>query len=71
MEREQPQGCTEEELEEIPEITLTNQDSEYLAKECAVCQDCLKEEEEVLVLKCSHIFHKTCVLPWLKTVLKN
>ncbi|KAG2388785.1 hypothetical protein C9374_000224 [Naegleria lovaniensis] len=35
-------------------------------KDCAVCQDQIKEEEDVTELPCGHIYHKDCVVPWLQ-----
>ena len=32
---------------------------------CSVCQDQMKKDEIVRTLGCTHVFHKTCVDPWL------
>jgi len=35
-------------------------------KDCAVCQDQIKEEENIIELPCGHLFHKDCLVPWLE-----
>ncbi|KAH0632319.1 hypothetical protein KY284_035105 [Solanum tuberosum] len=32
---------------------------------CPVCQEELKDENEVITTCCSHMFHTSCLLPWL------
>ena len=34
--------------------------------QCAVCWDDFKLGEEVRQLKCEHIFHEPCIVPWLE-----
>ena len=34
--------------------------------QCSVCWDDFKLEEEVRQLKCEHIFHEDCIIPWLE-----
>ncbi|XP_066505841.1 RING finger protein 148 [Hoplias malabaricus] len=47
--------------------TLRRNDPEVEADEnsCAVCIDSFKRGDIVTTLPCSHLFHKTCVEPWL------
>lgn len=41
-----------------------------LEKKCPVCLGLLDEEDEAIVLpKCSHKFHSSCILPWLQRVI--
>ncbi|EFC43818.1 predicted protein [Naegleria gruberi] len=35
-------------------------------KDCAVCQDQIKAEEEITELPCGHLYHSGCVTPWLE-----
>ncbi|KNC55577.1 uncharacterized protein AMSG_01842 [Thecamonas trahens ATCC 50062] len=34
---------------------------------CAVCQEEYTESETVAELPCHHLFHKACIVPWLKS----
>ncbi|XP_070819437.1 RING finger protein 148-like [Chaetodon trifascialis] len=47
--------------------TLKRGDEETTSEHhmCAVCIECYKEGEVVTVLTCDHIFHKSCIEPWL------
>ncbi|KAL7886367.1 hypothetical protein AOLI_G00066620 [Acnodon oligacanthus] len=47
--------------------TLRRTDPELEAEEnnCAVCIDAFKRGDTVTTLPCSHLFHKTCIEPWL------
>ncbi|XP_072519583.1 RING finger protein 148 [Salminus brasiliensis] len=47
--------------------TLRRTDPEVEAEEnsCAVCIDSFRRGDIVTTLPCSHIFHKTCIEPWL------
>ncbi|KAI4873453.1 hypothetical protein NFI96_027303 [Prochilodus magdalenae] len=47
--------------------TLRRTDPEVEAEEnsCAVCIDSFKRGDIVTTLPCNHVFHKTCIEPWL------
>jgi hypothetical protein len=32
---------------------------------CAICQEALRDGDQVARLPCSHLFHRDCVVPWL------
>ena len=34
---------------------------------CVVCHGQMEDGEMTVALKCDHVFHLNCVLPWLKT----
>ena len=34
--------------------------------QCSVCWDDFKLEEDVRQLRCEHIFHEDCIIPWLE-----
>ena len=33
---------------------------------CIICQNNFKDREKVLIIPCKHVFHKDCIVPWLK-----
>ena len=35
------------------------------AKECLICIDNFNEEDDIVKIKCNHIFHKNCIKSWL------
>ena len=35
------------------------------SKECNICMDNYKKEEDITILPCEHIFHKNCIKDWL------
>lgn len=57
-------------------VCLTNEEFNLLKKdkwssehykynECIVCGDNLKEEQDIIILPCEHIYHVECIEPWL------
>ena len=57
---------TLEEVNSIPcqrfsELELENKSSES----CIICQENYKNEDNIIQLKCNHIFHKECLENWL------
>jgi hypothetical protein len=51
-------------IETCPIVSITNPESHDL---CLVCQDNYQIGDEALKLPCQHLYHKDCLLPWLKT----
>jgi len=39
----------------------------YHTNECSICIDNFEEDNQCLLLKCGHIFHKTCLKSWEET----
>lgn len=57
---------TDNQLEEIPKATITQDDVEEQTQ-CAICfEDYAVNEEDVRKLVCTHLFHEKCIFPWLK-----
>lgn len=63
-----------QELEDV-KVTLDDKDLEKIESKvldkkiddnCSICLDPYKEGDDVSILKCSHIFHKNCIQPYLK-----
>lgn len=62
-----PAPATEDAIGQLEIKQLSKEDAEKLENEtCAVCQDKYKENDQVTCLPCKHIYHKDCVIPWLK-----
>lgn len=34
--------------------------------ECAICVESFEEDELAVVLRCAHVFHESCAVPWLR-----
>ena len=62
----QGQGGTPPASETVISRLKTRKATASDCKDCAVCQDQIKEEEDVTELPCGHIYHKDCVVPWLQ-----
>jgi hypothetical protein len=39
-----------------------------LGDDCSVCKEQFTVGEELLKLPCTHLYHRDCVIPWLKLV---
>lgn len=40
--------------------------SKCAGKECPVCQESFKDEDQVICMPCSHSYHEDCLVTWLK-----
>jgi Ring finger domain len=50
----------------LPAIRVTNEDLfDPAHRECAVCFEPIKLRSQVIRLPCSHLFHPSCIRPWL------
>ncbi len=58
---------TEEEFNELDVIILEDD----IDNDCSICIDNLKKGNEVIKLKCNHIFHKECIKSYLRSDIKN
>ena len=38
----------------------------HLEDRCCICWNDYKRKEELFQLNCNHIFHKNCIVPWIK-----
>jgi len=65
MDNAGPPPLDQEKIAEIPkcEIVQEQVDSKL---QCSVCWDDFQLKEEVRQLPCSHVYHESCILPWLK-----
>lgn len=67
-----PVAASQEIIEDLPREVL-EVGSPTLEKDCAVCKDQFKletedpDEQVVISLPCTHTFHESCIIPWLKS----
>ena len=55
-------------LEEIPEINIngTSELEKLKTKNCTICLEDFKVKDKVIYLPCFHLFHKDCIINWVK-----
>ena len=58
-------GLTQNEIDRIP-TDIFNSNLNYELKNCTICLENFKEGDILKRLGCLHIFHKDCIVPWLK-----
>ncbi|XP_064594348.1 E3 ubiquitin-protein ligase RNF181-like [Liolophura sinensis] len=54
-------------VEELPTVIITPTKAAQEVK-CPVCLGLLDEGDEAREMPCKHLFHTTCILPWLERV---
>ncbi|XP_067634655.1 E3 ubiquitin-protein ligase Iruka [Eurosta solidaginis] len=64
METSGPPPLPKEKIDEIPKVHVT---TEYVERktQCSVCWEDFRLDEMVRRLRCSHIYHENCIVPWL------
>lgn len=60
-----PPPASEASISSLPTLKLTQEQLEHIDK-CTICQDNFTVGEQVNQLRCEHIFHPDCIVPWLK-----
>nr|KAG5685622.1 hypothetical protein BaRGS_001503 [Batillaria attramentaria] len=60
-------GAAKKAIAKIPQKTIRNGDRELDSEfdQCAVCIEGYKPHDVIRTLPCKHVFHKSCVDPWL------
>ncbi|KAL0207013.1 hypothetical protein P9112_012724 [Eukaryota sp. TZLM1-RC] len=61
--KEQPGGLSKTKLGNLPSIVLQSSAKE----KCTVCIRALRKGQKAIELQCGHLYHKKCILPWLKS----
>lgn len=57
---------TEEDFNKLKVIKLNDHNiNEYKDKECNICLDNYKNNDELKILPCNHLFHSNCIHNWL------
>lgn len=52
-------------LTRIPTMTITPGMTHELQSDCAVCLDPYQLQDVIRLLPCKHVYHKSCIDPWL------
>ena len=65
MDRTGPPRMDKKEIDELPTVKVTPQHVDHKIK-CCVCREDFMLHESVLQLRCEHIFHNDCIIPWLE-----
>jgi len=60
-----PAPMTKESIESVPFTEITKEDVERNLQ-CSVCMEDYKLGEPVRKLECTHVFHTSCIVPWLQ-----
>jgi len=59
-------GMSQEEMDAIPEITINGGPADFEGQRtCSVCMEDFVVGERARQPSCSHLFHQTCLWPWL------
>jgi len=65
METSGPPPLSHEKINEIPKVTVTQEEVDTKMR-CSVCWEDFRLEELVRKLPCLHLYHEDCIIPWLK-----
>ncbi|XP_065910002.1 E3 ubiquitin-protein ligase RNF115-like [Dysidea avara] len=58
-----PPPAEQEKIDNLPTISIN---AENEGTECKVCQEEFSKDESVLEMPCKHLYHSSCIVPWLK-----
>lgn len=63
--RHAPSPASEETIQRLVVRTVNQKDIQE-SRECPVCKESFQLDEQVTEIPCNHIFHKECIISWLK-----
>ena len=49
---------------EIKEMMIGLKDLKFITSTCAICLDCIKNNQNCRILSCFHVFHVKCITEW-------
>ncbi|NXQ36824.1 RN115 ligase, partial [Alaudala cheleensis] len=67
LENTGPPPADKEKISSLPTVPVT-QEQVDTGLECPVCKEDYAVAEQVRQLPCNHIFHSSCIVPWLELV---
>uniref|UniRef100_A0A915Q3X6 RING-type domain-containing protein n=1 Tax=Setaria digitata TaxID=48799 RepID=A0A915Q3X6_9BILA len=61
-------GSTPVDPKLLPNLPMTVVETKHVdsGAQCTTCMETFKKDESVAILECQHIFHRDCILPWLR-----
>ncbi|OZC07131.1 zinc finger, C3HC4 type [Onchocerca flexuosa] len=61
-------GSTPVDPKLLANLPMTMVESKHIESgaQCTTCMETFKKDESVAILECQHIFHRDCILPWLR-----
>ncbi|XP_053694194.1 E3 ubiquitin-protein ligase Iruka-like [Sabethes cyaneus] len=65
MDNTGPPPLEKEKIAEIPKVTISSEQVD-MKLQCSVCWEDFQIDEVVRKLSCAHIYHETCIIPWLE-----
>lgn len=65
MDNTGPPPLEKEKIAEIPKVTITA-DQVDMKLQCSVCWEDFQIDEIVRKLSCAHVYHESCIIPWLE-----
>ncbi|XP_038120016.1 E3 ubiquitin-protein ligase Iruka isoform X2 [Culex quinquefasciatus] len=65
MDNTGPPPLEKEKIAEIPKVTISAEQVD-MKLQCSVCWEDFQIDEVVRKLTCAHVYHETCIIPWLE-----
>ncbi|XP_058451729.1 E3 ubiquitin-protein ligase Iruka [Malaya genurostris] len=65
MDNTGPPPLEKEKIAEIPTVTISAEQVE-MKLQCSVCWEDFQIDEVVRKLTCAHVYHESCIIPWLE-----
>ncbi|XP_065095377.1 E3 ubiquitin-protein ligase Iruka [Ochlerotatus camptorhynchus] len=65
MDNTGPPPLEKEKIAEIPKVTISAEQVE-MKLQCSVCWEDFQINEVVRKLTCAHVYHESCIIPWLE-----
>ena len=65
MDNTGPPPLQKDKIAEIPKVPITQEHTD-IKLQCSVCWEDFKLDEIVRKLTCSHLYHESCIIPWLE-----
>ncbi|XP_055613802.1 E3 ubiquitin-protein ligase Iruka-like [Uranotaenia lowii] len=65
MDNTGPPPLEKDKIAEIPKVTISAEQVE-LKLQCSVCWEDFQIDEVVRKLSCAHVYHESCIIPWLQ-----